>query len=60
MYELSSGYLRGICGASSGRGGAEESCYKGTKKNRDMQTIRNKISLKSKLLLIFFANVHFL
>ena len=37
MYELSSGYLRGICGASSGRGGAEESCYKGTKKNRDMQ-----------------------
>lgn len=30
-------YLRGIFGASSGRGGAEESCYKGTKKNRDMQ-----------------------
>ena len=33
-------YLRGIFGASSGRSGAEESRYKGTKKNRDMQTIR--------------------
>ena len=30
-------YLRAIFGASSGRSGAEESCYKGTKKIAHLQ-----------------------
>ena len=30
-------YLRGIFGVSSGRSGAEESCYKGTKKIAHLQ-----------------------
>ena len=35
-------YLRGIFGASLGRSGAEESCYKGTKKNVHTQVFGKK------------------
>ena len=52
-------YLRGIFGASSGRSGAEELCYKGTKKNRDMQVfyaIKFAFPIKKRVETLFFTN----
>ena len=54
-------YLRGIFGASSGRSGAEESCYKGTKKNRDMQVFYAiKFAYPKKIVIILLTRLFFL
>jgi hypothetical protein len=42
-------YLRGIYGASLGRGGAEESCYKGTIKSVHTQVFGQKNDVFSTL-----------
>ena len=53
-------YLRGIFGASSGRSGAEESCYKGTKKNRDMQVFYAiKFAYPKKIVIILLTRLFF-